>query len=190
MAADPNIPDKEKGLTPFMAIKVKVEEALWNWIAREKPGFTFNAMLISTVIGPILDPGNQSASTAGLVRALWDGKPKEAMDLIGSLGPSWFIDARDTGRLYLGVLVSGLTGSRVYGFADRFNWSQPLGIFKKLYPEKKDWVELKGSYQCDASEISTDIPLSLLRVVGQEGWTSLDDCIKDAAASFVSTGRS
>ncbi|KAJ4418885.1 hypothetical protein N0V85_001257 [Neurospora sp. IMI 360204] len=185
VAEDPSIPDAEKGLTPFMAIKVKVEEALWDWVAREKPKFTVNAMLISTVIGPILDPGNQSASTAGMVRALYDGKPKEAIDVIATLGPGWSIDARDAGRLYLGVLVSGLTGSRVYGFAERFNWNQTLDIFKELYPEKKDWVELPRSYQCDGSEIPVDIPLSLLRAVGQEGWTSLKESIKDAAESFV-----
>lgn len=48
LAEDPSITDAEKGLPPFMAIKVKVEEALWDWVAREKPKFTVNAMLIST----------------------------------------------------------------------------------------------------------------------------------------------
>ncbi|KAK3948380.1 NAD(P)-binding protein [Pseudoneurospora amorphoporcata] len=190
LAEDPSIPDAEKGLAPFMAIKVKVEEALWDWVAREKPTFTFNAMLISTVIGPILDPENQSASTAGWVRALYDGKPKQALEVMATLGPSWFIDARDVGRLYLGVLVSGLTGSRVYGFAERFNWKQPLDIFKDLYPEREELVELPGSYQCDESQVLADISLSLLRAIGQERWTSLEESIKDAAESFVSTGQS
>lgn len=44
LAEDSIIPDAEKGLAPFMAIRVKVEEAMWDWVAREKPEFTFNAI--------------------------------------------------------------------------------------------------------------------------------------------------
>ena len=192
LAADKNVPDegKVKGYTPFMAIKVKVEEAMWDWVAREKPKFTFNSILISTVIGPILDPGSQQGSTAGLVRALYNGGPKEAIDFVEGLGSGPHIDARDSGRLYLGVLVSGLNASRVYGFAGRLNWKQALDILKELYPEKKDWLELSTSYECDEYEIQSDIPLKLLRVVGQERWTSLRESIKDAAVGFVSTGQS
>lgn len=193
LAEDPNPnvpPDAEnKGLATFMAIRVKTEEAMWDWVAREKPGFTFNAMLISTVIGPILAPRDQAGSTAGLVRALYNGGPKEVLDFFPVLGPAWAIDARDAGRLYLGVLVSGLTGSRVFGFAERFNWKLPLDIFQELYPERKDWVELPGEYQCEESQIQADIPLSLLRAVGQERWTTLRESMKDAVESFGSTGK-
>ncbi|KAA8632208.1 hypothetical protein SMACR_01477 [Sordaria macrospora] len=44
LAEDSIIPDAEKGLAPFMAIRVKVEEAMWDWVARENPEFTFNAI--------------------------------------------------------------------------------------------------------------------------------------------------
>ncbi|KAK3497408.1 uncharacterized protein B0T23DRAFT_82767 [Neurospora hispaniola] len=189
LAEDSGIPDAEKGLAPFMAIKVKVEKALWDWVAREKPTFTFNAMLISTVTGPILNPDNQAASTAGLIRALYNGKPKEALDVMPTFGPQSSIDARDAGRLYLGVLVSGLTGSRVYGSAEQFSWNQTLDILKELYPEKKDWVKLPSSNQIDETAIPVDIPFSLLRAVGQVGWTGLKESIKDAAESFAPTGQ-
>ncbi|KAH7634577.1 hypothetical protein B0T09DRAFT_378448 [Sordaria sp. MPI-SDFR-AT-0083] len=162
LAEDSIIPDAEKGLAPFMAIRVKVEEAMWDW----------------------------SASTARLVRDLYDGKQKEVLDFIPILGPAWAIDARDAGRLYLGVLVSGLTGSRVFGSAGRFNWKLPLDIFKDLYPKRKDWMELPGSYQYEESEIQADIPLLLLGAVGQEGWTSLKDSLQDAVERFGSTGKS
>ncbi|KAK3362391.1 hypothetical protein B0T25DRAFT_415948, partial [Lasiosphaeria hispida] len=65
--ADQTLSAQEKGIAPFMAVKVKVERAVWDWVAREKPGFTLNAMLVDTVIGPILDPKNQAGSTVGML---------------------------------------------------------------------------------------------------------------------------
>ncbi|KAK3335868.1 NAD(P)-binding protein [Cercophora scortea] len=182
MAEDPNLSDQEKGIAPFMAVKTKVEQACWRWVEREKPAFTFNAILPDTVMGPILDPKNQSASTAGIVRNIYRGGNLGALDVVVS---QWFVDVRDTGRLYVAALNLDVTGWRVFGCAGRFSWNKVLDILKSLYPEKKDFVEL-ADYGWDQTDTQTEKPLALLRAVGQEEWTSLEQSIKDLAESFLS----
>ncbi|KAK3694437.1 NAD(P)-binding protein [Podospora appendiculata] len=181
-AEDPSLTDQEKGIAPFMAVKAKVEQACWRWVEREKPTFTFNAILPDTVTGPILDPRNQSASTAGIVRSIYRGENLGVLDVVVS---QWFIDARDTGRLYVAALNLDVTGWRVFGCAERFSWNKILNILKSLYPEKKDFVEL-ADLSWDQTDFQTEKPLALLRAVGQEEWTSLEQSIKDLAESFLS----
>ncbi|KAK3329915.1 hypothetical protein B0H66DRAFT_579410 [Apodospora peruviana] len=181
LAADVSVARETKGILPFMAVKVKVEKACWDWVAREKPGFTFNTILPDTTIGPILDARNQTASTSGMVMWLYNG---EHLDILSGFVPQWCIDARDTGRLYVAALVTGVDGWRVFGCAERFSWNRVLDILKRVYPEK-DFVDLSDNGD-DQAEILSDKPLALLRAVGQDGWTSLEQSVKDAAASALS----
>ncbi|KAK3393334.1 hypothetical protein B0H63DRAFT_15701 [Podospora didyma] len=186
IAADETLSPQEKGLAPFMTIKARVEKAVWDWVEREKPVYAFNSLLLDTVIGPILDPKNQPASTAGMVRSLYRG---ENLGLLGMIKPQWFIDARDAGRLYLAALTTGVTGWRVYGCAQRYSWAAILEILKSLYPEKKDFVNLPDA-GWDHTDIQSDKHELLLRVAGQAEWTSLEQSVRDTAESFLSRGSS
>ncbi|KAH8905281.1 NAD(P)-binding protein [Coniochaeta sp. PMI_546] len=187
IAADTSIPAEKKGIKPFMAIKVKVEQALWNWVAKHKPVFRFNSVLPDTVIGPILRPDKQSASTAGFVRGLWNNDPR-SLAIIEHIAPQWFIDPRDNARLYLAALVTpNVDGERLFGCAEKFSFPQIARLLKELYPGKKDLPELKNA-GWDASEVPVQRALELLRSVGQEEWTPLVQSLRDTIESFEGNG--
>ncbi|KAB5580051.1 hypothetical protein GE09DRAFT_1212514 [Coniochaeta sp. 2T2.1] len=182
VAADPAIPQAEKGIAPFMAAKVKVEQALWDWVAREKPSFRFNSILPGTVIGPILEPDKQPASTAGFVRGLWNSDPR-SLAIIKHITPLWFVDARDNARLYLAALTTpGVEGERLFGCAERFSFPQVSKLLREAYPGK-DVPELEDD-GWDGTELATERPLELLRSVGQDEWTGLLQSLKDTVESF------
>ena len=181
IAADPKLTPEERGIAPFQAVKAKAEQACWEWIEKEKPSYTFNTMLLDTVLGPILNAKNQSASTAGMVRWLWNS---ENLPILQSIEPQWYIDARDTGRLYLAVMASGKTGQRVFGCAERFSWEKILEILKGLYPDKTDFPSLPEA-GWDQTELPMERARAYLRDIGQEAWTPLVASVQATAESFV-----
>lgn len=62
-------------MMPFMALKTRPEQTFWDWVKKEKPAFSFNTVLLDTVMGECLDPKNQGLpSTAGLVYCAWTGR--------------------------------------------------------------------------------------------------------------------
>lgn len=183
IAGDTSLSAAEKGLKPFMAIKAEVEKALWDWVAKEKPAFRFNSILPDTVIGPILVPDKQSASTAGFVRGLWNNEAR-SLAIIQHFAPQWFVDVRDTAKLYLAALTTpGVDGERLFGCAEKFSFPQIAKILKELYPEKQGIPELEDA-GWDASEVPVQRSLELLRSVGQTEWTPLVQSVKDTIESF------
>lgn len=183
IAADTSLSAGQKGIKVFMAIKVKVEKALWHWVARHKPAFRFNSVLPDTVIGPILHPDRQPGSTAGLVRGLWNGDAR-SLAIIEHLAPQWFIDARDNARLYLAALTSpGVEGERLFGCAEKYSFPQIARLLGEMYPEKRDLPELADA-GWDASEVPATRSLELLRSVGQQEWTPLTQSVRDTIENF------
>jgi nucleoside-diphosphate-sugar epimerase len=183
IAADASVPAQQKGIKPFMAVKVKVEQALWDWVSEKKPAFRFNSVLPDTVIGPILHPDKQPASTAGFVRGLWNSDPR-SLAIIAHIAPQWFIDPRDNAMLYLAALTTpGVDGERLFGCAEKFSFPQIARLLGEMYPEKKDLPELEDA-GWDASEVPVQRPLELLRSVGQQEWTTLAQSLKDTIESF------
>jgi nucleoside-diphosphate-sugar epimerase len=183
IAADASLPAEQKGIKPFMAVKVKTEQGLWAWMAENKPTFRFNSVLPDTVIGPILHPEKQPASTSGFVRGLWNSDPM-SLAIVKHIAPQWFVDPRDNARLYLAALTTpGVEGERLFGCAERFSFPQIARLLGELYPEKKDLPELEDA-GWDAAEVPGRRPLELLRSVGQEGWTPLAVSLKDTIESF------
>ncbi|KAK5658950.1 hypothetical protein OQA88_1768 [Cercophora sp. LCS_1] len=174
-------PDATDGLAKFMAVKTKVEQGVWEWIAQETPAYKFNTFLLDTVIGEVFDSDKQSGSTAGLVGAVYTGENLGFLELIA---PQWFIDAGDVGRLYVGAFVTGVDGWRVFGAAEKFSWFKVLGILKGMFPEKKDWPDLKDG-GLDLSAVVSERHLVLLRAVGREGHVGLEASVEEAIESLV-----
>ena len=183
VANDTKLEPAQKGIAPFMATKVKVEQGCWGWVAREKPSFTFNSVLLSTVLGPILSSKDQSASTAGMVKWLLT---KEHLDVMEHIAPQWFIDARDAGRLYVAILTNeNVDRERVLGCGGRFSFPKVLEILKEAYPERKgEFADLPDA-GWDQTELPSDKSLALLNKVGQSEWTTLEQSAKDNFESFA-----
>lgn len=183
MANDASLETIEKGIAPFMAAKVKVEQECWDWVARENPPFTFNVVLPDMVIGPILNSEEQSASTAGMVKWL---VTKERLEVLEHIPPQWFIDARDLGKLYVAVLNSEDTDrQRLFGCGARFSYQRVLEILKESYPlRKSDFANLQDA-GWDETKVPNEKALDLLNRVGQSEWTSLEQSAKDNFDSFT-----
>jgi nucleoside-diphosphate-sugar epimerase len=184
VAEDEGISVEEKGIRPFMASRVLVEKKVWEWVASEKPGFRFNSVLPDFVMGPILEPEKQSASTAGFVRGLWEGDGR-AIATVRHIEPQWFIDARDNGRLFVAALVSpGVEGERVFGCAGRFSFPEVVEILRREFPGKEGLPDLEDVGEDMTVVLPRKRALELLRSVGQEEWTPLVQSVRDLVESF------
>lgn len=174
-AADPRLSAEEKGLAPFMAVKVKVEQGCWGWIEREKPRFTFNTLLVDTVLGPILAPQYQQGSTSGMLLRLFEGKDYE---IILKILPQWFVDSRDAGRLHLAALTDpSVDRQRLFAFAERYSWPQILSLMRTLYPERQ-FVELEDQ-GWDQTTVPNAKAEELLRRLGRTSWVSLQESVRE-----------
>ncbi|KAK0629522.1 hypothetical protein B0T17DRAFT_506064 [Bombardia bombarda] len=189
LAKDASVDQSSKGMAGFMALKTLVERGLWEWVRREKPRYTFNTLLFSTVMGECLDPQNQGIpSTAGMVHWISENKYIEVLD---SMQPQWQIDCRDAGRLFVAVLASSpkVDRERIYGFGQRFSWFKIARILKDLYPNHENMGRPKDT-GWDQTEVPNQRGAELLRRVGQQqGWTALEESIRANAESWLKLGE-
>ncbi len=186
LARDKTVERAQKGFAGFMAFKTLVEKGVWEWVRREKPGFAFNTLLLDTVMGECLDPANQGVpSTAGMVRWVWEDTHREVLDV---MQPQWFVDCRDTGRLYVALLATApvVNGERVYGFGARYSWFRVAEILRALYPEQADKVAKVKNQGWDQTEVPNEFGAELLARLGQqEGWRGLEESVKENAESWL-----
>ncbi|KAK3377631.1 hypothetical protein B0H63DRAFT_495527 [Podospora didyma] len=174
LARDKTVPESQKGMAGFMALKTLVEPGMWDWVAREKPAIAFNSLL-DTVMAEVLDPQHQGIpSTAGMVH----------------MAPQWHIDCRDAGRLFVAVLASSprVDRERIFGFGERYSWSKVAEILMKLYPEHEGMVALKDN-GWDQTDVPNQRGEELLRRLGQNGWTSLEESGRKNAKSWLNWAR-
>jgi nucleoside-diphosphate-sugar epimerase len=176
-------PQEQKGWAGFMALKTRLEQEIWTWIKREKPDFTFNTILLDTVIGRCVDPENQGyPSTAGFLKGLFHG---QFLNIVGAMEPQWFIDTADTGKLYLAALITpGCNGERLFGFGGRYSWPLVTQIFKEIAPNNKNLVILDDAGS-DMAEVPNQRAEELIRGVGASGWTSLKTTVKENVQEFL-----
>ncbi|CAN9194470.1 unnamed protein product [Alternaria alternata] len=177
-AYDPNFQHPSKGFIVYGAAKAMSEKAAWKYMQEEKPHFTFNTILPNANFGPSLVYEKQGhASTGGFPKAVFDGD--EA--IVKGVVPMYHIDVRDDARLHVAALVDPQTaGRRLWGYGEPFHWNIVLGIFRKLWPQRKFLDDVPG-LELDDSVPPTEGALKALKnVFDQDGWTSLENSLKDA----------
>lgn len=116
----------ERGfLTPWMALKVLVEQAVWRWVEQQRAHnrlqFTFNSVLLDTVIGYSPHPKEIGIpSTSGMVQWAYSGKN---LHLLALMQPQWYVDSRDAAMIYVAALSTpGVDGERLYACGGRYSW--------------------------------------------------------------------
>jgi len=187
LSRDKSIPPQEKGMAGFMAFKTLVERGVWEWVKRENPPFTFNTILLDTVMGECLDPRNQGIpSTAGMVHWVWEGTRTDVLDM---MEPQWQVDCRDAGKLYVALLAApdGVDRKRVFAFGERYSWFEVAKVLGEMYPERRQQMGKPMDKGQDQSEVLPRAEAEeLLRRVGQnKGWTSLEDSLRENAKSWL-----
>jgi hypothetical protein len=93
----------------------------------------------------------------------------------------YFIDVRDDAKLHVGGLLDPETNeSRLFAFAEPYNWNVVLSHLRKIFPNQKFVDDLEG-LATDTSTPPTEAALKVLKdVYGQDGWTKLETSLKEA----------
>ena len=174
-APPPYNPDR--GYTTYAASKVEAERAISKFSQEKKPHYKINIVLPETVLGEILDPKNQNGSTAGLVVTLFRG---ETGTFWNSLPPQYYVNAKDIARLYAAaLLLPGVEGERLLGYAKPFSQTEILDILRKIEPGKRfpDGPEGEGR---DLSVVDNARSEELVRrLTGGKGWVGLEETVRE-----------
>ncbi|KXJ85943.1 hypothetical protein Micbo1qcDRAFT_153578 [Microdochium bolleyi] len=167
--------EAERFYQVYGASKTLSEREAWRFVREEKPGFVLNSVLPTTNFGPSLDPLNQGhPTTAGMLEALFKG---DTASLV-MIGPQYFVDVRDTGRLHVAAAVlPGVESERIFGAAETFNGDSLLAILRRLYPGRKFPDNfMSGRYLYDITPRAR--AGELLKDLGHDGWVSLEDSVR------------
>lgn len=167
----------------YMALKVEVEKQVWAFVGKNQLPFTFNSILLDTVMGATLQPHELGMpSTAGMVKWAFDGQHPE---VLGVMEPQWCVDTQDVGMLFAGVLSAGKTisGERLWACGDRYSWAQVMKILQNLIPERAGWMQLPD-LGTDRTEVPNGRAEDILKSIKGSGWTDLEEMVQRGAGCF------
>ncbi|KAL1301947.1 hypothetical protein AAFC00_002406 [Neodothiora populina] len=183
--------EKARAWDVYGASKTQAEQELWKFFEEHKPSFEVNAVLPNANFGPVIDAKKQSASTAGWIKQIMDGKFD---DTLKGLPPQWFVNVRDSARLHVAALTDpSITSQRIFAFAAPWTWNEILAIVRKVAPEANrkllppDLTAEEGGDQKDLS-VSTSRSKSveiLKRNFGRDDFVGLEESIRETVESFV-----
>ncbi|TVY19806.1 Aldehyde reductase 2 [Lachnellula arida] len=167
--------EPERAYPVYAASKTLAEKEAWKFVEEEKPSFVLNTVLPNLNFGKTLDLANQAhPSTSGLIVELLNGNPTP----LHGLPAQYFVDVEDTALLHVATAIHPFVShERVFAFAEPINGDTLLATLRKLYPERK----LPANFQSavDRSVIKPrERAEALLRDMGKNGWTSLEESIR------------
>lgn len=178
----------QKKLDVYTATKTESEKAAWKFMAENKPGFVFNAVLPNCNLGKILSPENQGTpSTVGWVKALWDGW--EGNEDLKENPPQYYVNVQDDAKIHVGALLFGdVSNERLFSWAHPYNWNDMLAILRKHYPQQK-FLDDDPNLGRDLSQVSNQRAEEILKRLSGTGWVSLEDSILDATSSWAEPSK-
>ena len=173
----PYTPSPSRRMTVYGASKAAAEQACWAFMKSHNPSFVFNSVLPDFVFGQILSP-QQPASTAGWIKAVYDGDATQTEGL-KAFPPRYMVDVKDVARLHVAALVEeDVASERLFAFAEPFNFNDVVGCMRRISPEKRFPEEVEG-LERDLSTVETGRSVELLRRVGREGFTGMEQSIRE-----------
>ncbi|GIJ91135.1 hypothetical protein Asppvi_010100 [Aspergillus pseudoviridinutans] len=174
--------EPERALPVYAASKTLAEKEAWKFMDEKKPGFTLNTVLPNMNFGASLDVTNQGhPSTSAIVAELFKGNT----NYLGGITPQYFVDVQDDALLHVAAAIHpGVQSERLFAFAKPVNGDTVLAILRKLYPSRS----FPSNFQAE-EDLSEIVPRkraeALLREMGREGWTSLEESIKRNTEDLV-----
>jgi len=182
--APPPFEGLQRRLDVYSASKTQGEQAAWRFMGEKKPNFVLNTILPNCNIGKILSVEHQGyPSTAGWVKALWNGF--EGQEDLKFNPPQYYINVQDNARVHVAALIlRGVRAQRLFTFAYPFTWNDILAIFRKLYPQRK-FIDDIPDLGADLSTVENRPAEELLKKMGQQGWTNLEESVKVITDTFV-----
>lgn len=103
---------------------------------------------------------------------------------------AYCVDAEDVALLHLAGLVhADVQNERLFAFGNPFTWSQIVVVFKKLCPGRTLAEGMFGQGKAERFEIEPAARAEgLLREMGKEGFSSLEETLKANVADLVQVG--
>ena len=166
--------EPSRALAVYAASKTQAEQELWKFVKEEKPSFTLNTVLPNANFGEILS-GQQATSTGNWVRSVYKG---DFASLEG-VQPQWMVDVKDTARLHVAALLHPeVENERILAYAHPFNWNSVLACLRRIWPDKEFPEDIKDEPR-DLSKLDNSRSIELLRALGRDGYTSMEDAVRD-----------
>ncbi|KAH9907613.1 aldehyde reductase [Xylariomycetidae sp. FL2044] len=165
----------ERAYPVYVASKTLCEKEAWKFVREQKPSFVLNAVLPNINFGASLDFPNQGhPSTSGMVAELFKGN----IAPLAGLPAQYFVDVQDDALLHVAAAIHpGVESERIFAFAERENGNDLLAILRRLYPDRT----FPADFQSE-QDLSDIVPRkraeALLRDMGKDGWTSLEESVR------------
>lgn len=172
--------EKERGYTVYGASKTLAEQKCWEFVKKENPGFTLNTVLPYFNIGPGINPVGGPGSTGGTLLRFYLGEDTESMK---HYSPQFWVNVQDTARLHLLALTQDdVNNERLFAWTAPYTYNTWLDMFRLISPEK-EFPENIENPDKDLTEIDTSRSVELLKRLGRDGWTSLEESIREMLVS-------
>ncbi|WYZ42275.1 hypothetical protein EsH8_V_001170 [Colletotrichum jinshuiense] len=179
----------ERALSVYSAGRTLAELEFWSWVKQNKPPFVANCVVPDGNFGRILGPDTEGSSV-GMLKSAFSGEWKNVIPHLG-----YYIDVQDSARLLVAALsLSSLENERIFAYRYQGTWNDLRRRVRELYPDRSDVItgddlEIEGM---DLSDATGPIQRAekVLREVGQQGFTSEDDMLRDFVASVYGDGDS
>lgn len=97
----------------------------------------------------------------------------------------FYIDVEDTARLHLAALLHpDLKSRRIFAYAEPYTWKSIQDVLRSVYADKVFAPDIPD-HPLDRSIIA-ELPLSLqlLKDMGRDGWSSLEDIVRANTADL------
>ncbi|EMR66145.1 putative aldehyde reductase protein [Eutypa lata UCREL1] len=174
--------EPERAGPVYGASKTLSEKEAWKFMDEKKPGFTLNTILPNINFGASLDFASQGhPTTSGILAEIFKGNA----NYLAFIPPQYYVDVQDDALLHVAAVVHpGVQSERIFAFAEPVNGDRILAILRKLYPNRS----FPSSFKAD-EDLSDIVPRkraeALLREMGRDGWTSMEESIKRNTEDIV-----
>lgn len=180
----------ERGLLVYSASKAESEKAMWK-TSREKrterPDLVVNSVLPCANYGTVLDVKHQGLPTSvGMLKLLYEGD----LDTFIIFQPSQFyVDVEDDARIHVAaLLMKDVADERLFAFAAPKTCNDELAALRKANPNKTFPKDVKKP-QIHLAKVPNARAQELLQRMGREGWTSLEESIKNTVPALSSNAK-
>ncbi|KAK3387827.1 putative aldehyde reductase 2 [Podospora didyma] len=169
--------EPERGFPVYMASKAEAEKAVWKFVEEKKPHFTVNTVLPAMIAGEPLD-SKHALGNAVYLRHVYDGN----VAFLSAVSASFTINVSDVALLHVAAILDPDTkSSRLQAWGYPTTWNDWLPILRRLRPDHKFMPDMPDvPYLTISTDESESLALLKKWDVGrEEGWTSLEQTIKD-----------
>lgn len=168
----------------YCAGKTGAEQAAFEWMKENKPAFELNSVVPNVNFGIHVAPQQLGYQTSCAVLEAFVRGQAVATSFIP---PQHFVNTVDTALLCLaGVTLEEVKGERLFAFAAPYGWKDILEIINRRFPAlKKLEVDEIDEPKKDCGEVDNKRAEEVLRMLGTDGFKSLEDTVVEAVQAFL-----